>query len=56
MSFKPVLFAEMLRKYDWNAKSNNVIGQAQATGSVRGSCQGDEDEKNKILLIEFKLN
>ena len=58
MSFNPVLFAELLRKYDWNVQSNNVIRQARTTGSVRGSGKGDEDErnKNKIIMIEFKLN
>ena len=47
MSFNPVLFAELLRKYEWNVQSNNVIRQARTTGSVRGSCKGDEDERNK---------
>ena len=47
MSFNPVLFAELLRKYERNVQSNNVIRQAQTTGSVRGSCKGDEAERNK---------
>ena len=46
MSFNPALFAELLRKHEafWNSPIKNVLGQTQTTGSVRGSCKGDEDQ------------
>ena len=55
MSFNPVLFAELLRKHEWDVQSKNVIRQAQTTGSVRGSCKGDKDErdKNKIIIMNL---
>ena len=47
MSFNPVLSAELLREHEWNVQSKNVIRErAQTSGSFRGSCKGDEDERN----------